>query len=203
MEIEMKARITEAQADRFKNTVEFSYGKVENKTSLMKEDTYYSVNGKKVVKPRELVRIRKEKDFTENENPTETIFLTIKRKNVDSEGIETNEEYENVLDEAIYKTLIEGLFTAMKLKPYFNKSKESTSFYVVPDSKDDPILHCEIVTVNGVGPYLEIEITTEDESINATELSNCIKAFFKKELGIEEFDGRSWAEIIRAEKEKA
>lgn len=73
-------------------------------------------------------------------------------------------------------------------------------------------MHAELVSVNGIGPYLEIESTIKlkDESalldgedlLKVNTARDQIKWFFKHELGITEFDGRSWADIIEEESSK-
>ena len=47
--------------------------------------------------------------------------------------------------------------------------------------------------VNASDIYLEIEACTDSD---ANEYANLIMRFFKEALGITEFDGRSWANII-------
>jgi adenylate cyclase class IV len=63
-------------------------------------------------------------------------------------------------------------------------------------------MHCEIVSVNGVGPFLEIEVIVPDnisvpEDCESTqEAQELIKGFFKDVFNITEFDKRTWPQII-------
>ncbi len=68
-------------------------------------------------------------------------------------------------------------------------------------------MHAELVSVDEVGPYLEIESTIHLENEGAdvldgedlakvNEARDQIKWYFAHELGITEFDGRSWVDIV-------
>lgn len=120
----------------------------------------------------------------------EDIYLTIKEKHTDEKGIETNVENES----RIYDTeAIEALLNNVNFKVYFEKDKRSISFSTVLDGCH---MHLEIVSVNASDIYLEIECITEPDYV--AQCQTTIKKFFKEVLGITEFDGRSWAEIIGA-----
>lgn len=130
-------------------------------------------------------------------------FITVKRKTTSSDGVEVNEETEGEISEEAV-TAFNLAMVATGYMPYFTKSKQSASFYV--EVLDGPCkgkeIHCEIVTVNGRGPYLEIEsfvtnLSSDFESV--IDAQKTIKDFFEKVLGITEFDGRSWHKIILEE----
>ena len=185
---------------------------------LFKKDTYYSFNGDGLNNPKKIIRIRSENSMviTDNEDidickvsqsdfaaPADT-FLTVKKKSTDTNGIETNEEYECALNEDTLSTVSLVLDIA-NFKPYFNKEKSSISFYVSRVS-DNKILHCEIVAVNGIGPLLEVEAITPDSPEEHTTDGKCetveearelLKDFFLKVFGIMEFEKRTWPEIIK------
>ena len=93
---------------------------------------------------------------TDFKSPART-YLTVKERHTDESGIETNEEYESILDNIETKNTLTKVLEIANFKPYFTKSKGSISFYVNRTS-DNKKLHCEIVAVNGLGPLLEVEV---------------------------------------------
>ena len=86
------------------------------------------------------------------------------------------------------------LLDIVNFKPYFSKIKTSASFYVTRD-EDGKEMHCEIVNVNGIGPFLEIEVVVDDKD-KVSGAKDLIKGFFKDVLNKKVFDSRSWKEII-------
>jgi hypothetical protein len=64
-------------------------------------------------------------------------------------------------------------------------------------------MHCEIVNVNGHGPYLEVEVIVPNVHCTVQPFHDpdaardFIEDFFYDVFGITKFDGRSWAEIIK------
>lgn len=234
MEIEMKAKVDNKQVSAL---MKFFNKETEY---LEKSDEYFSFGGIAPKKPKNIIRIRKEKSaknapiivfpflkfFGSSSVTVENIltgyirpfeitvlakdgtWLTVKAKNTSSDGIETNEETEGQLsvdaEDAFRKSM-----SIANFKPYFTKFKRSFSFYV-KNKDEDFEMHAELVSVNGIGPYLEIESTIKLENEGADILDgedllkvntarDQIKWFFKHELGITEFDGRSWADIIEEE----
>ena len=213
MEIEMKAKITLNQAKDLiegKNLKGYKICRGGGWTPLYKSDDYYSFNGESLSSPTNIVRIRKE-SLIDDEFIFEDIvrglalpsssgktFLTIKRKNTAPDGTETNEEYEDCFEGSSPEGLMQLLGVA-NFKPYFHKVKTSASFYVERE-KDGKEMHCEIVNVNRIGPYLEIEIVEDDES-KIVDAKALIKDFFKEVLNITTFDARSWKTIIKEDSE--
>ena len=218
MEIEMKARLNDEQLDKILWCID------NESENLEKSDEYFSFDGIAPKKPKNIIRIRKEKagnankclaafrggcsvdtvkcilvgaiyPFASVEADKEQTWLTVKAKNTDSAGIETNEETEGQL----FKGAEEAFRKSMEIthfKTYFTKFKRSFSFYVKnkDKNKNNFTMHAELVSVDGVGPYLEIESVVKEK--DAAEASDQIKWFFEHELGITEFDGRSWADIV-------
>ena len=237
MEIEMKAKVDNEQVSKL---MKFFNKETEY---LEKSDEYFSFGGIAPKKPKNIIRIRKEKSaknapilvfpflkffgsssitveniltgyirpFEKTELAKDKTWLTVKAKNTSPDGIETNEETEGLLsvdaEDAFRKSM-----SIANFKPYFTKFKRSFSFYV-KNKDEDFEMHAELVSVNGIGPYLEIESTIKLENENFDVLDgedllkvntarDQIKWFFKHELGITEFDGRSWADIIEEESSK-
>lgn len=221
MEIEMKAKLSDEQLDKI-------LWSIDNESEyLEKSDEYFSFDGIAPKKPKNIIRIRKEKvgnankclsffegsrcdvetvkniltgciyPFASVTPDKEQTWLTVKAKNTDPNGIETNEETEGQLfggtEEAFRKSM-----EVTNFKTYFVKFKRSFSFYVKnkDENKNNFTMHAELVSVDGVGPYLEIESVVKEK--DAAEASDQIKWFFEHELGITEFDGRSWADIVEA-----
>lgn len=219
MEIEMKAKLNDEQLDKI-------LWCIDNESEyLEKSDEYFSFDGIAPKKPKNIIRIRKEKvgnankcifsfetvvkmmdtvknvlagnvhPFTNVEPDKEQTWLTVKAKNTDPAGIETNEETEGQL----FKGSEEAFRKSMEIthfKTYFTKFKRSFSFYVRNEKEEFNrfVMHAELVSVDGVGPYLEIESVVKEK--NAAEACDQIKWFFEHKLGITEFDGRSWVDIV-------
>ena len=230
----MKARLNDEQLDKI-------LWCIDNESEyLEKSDEYFSFDGIAPKKPKNIIRIRKEKagnankcltfmggdacgcnvttvkniltgsiyPFASVEADKAQTWLTVKAKNTDSAGIETNEETEGQL----FKGAEEAFRKSMEIthfKTYFTKFKRSFSFYVrnKDEDKNDFVMHAELVSVDGVGPYLEIESTIRLKNENADVLvgedllkvniaRDQIKWYFAHELGITEFDGRSWVDIV-------
>lgn len=234
MEVEMKAKLNDEQLDKILRVID------NESEYLEKSDEYFSFDGIAPKKPKNIIRIRKEKVgnankclsffggkacgcnvnniknilagnvhlFANVEPDKEQTWLTVKAKNTDPAGIETNEETEGQLFEGSE----EAFRKAMKVthfSTYFTKLKRSFSFYVKnkDEGKNRFVMHAELVSVDEVGPYLEIESTIHLENEGADVLDgedlakvntarDQIKWYFAHELGITEFDGRSWVDII-------
>lgn len=234
MEIEMKAKLNDEQLDKMLWAID------SESEYLEKSDEYFSFDGIAPKKPKNIIRIRKEKvgnankclsffggkacgcnvitvksilagnahPFANVEPDKDQTWLTVKAKSTDPTGIETNEETEGQLfggsEAAFRKSMKVAHFVT-----YFTKFKRSFSFYVKNKDEDKNrfIMHAELVSVDGVGPYLEIESTIRLENEGAdvldgedlakvNEARDQIKWYFAHELGITEFDGRSWVDIV-------
>lgn len=217
MEVEMKALISVAQAKELVDghIGEYHITRGGGWKPFHRRDTYYSFNGENLNRPTNIIRIREEADIGDDSFEdiilgrashfvygTNKTFLTVKAKHTDEKGIETNEETEGILI-GDAKAAFEKSMKICNFKPYFQKRKDSVSFYVA-DNKEYREMHCEIVNVNGHGPYLEVEVIVpevknKDSAVfnNPDDARNFIEDFFYDVFGITKFDGRSWAEIIK------
>lgn len=218
MEIEMKAKVDEEQISKL-----IAYMNDET-TFLIKSDSYFSFNGIEPKVPKDIIRIRKEKETNAfnmlklgnnnlnsdinarnikdvllgysgiasnwNLNYNSKTLLTIKKKNTDPYGIERNEETEGELSESATDAFLKSLEIA-NFKSYFLKTKKSFSFYI-----DN--MHAELVSVNGIGPYLEVEYIA-DKNSDINKAVNSVKGLFSNILDITEFDKRDWPTIIEQE----
>lgn len=217
----MKAKLNDEQLDKI-------LWCIDNESEyLEKSDEYFSFDGIAPKKPKNIIRIRKEKVGNANKclsffggaaagcnvgtikniltgciypfasvEPTKSqTWLTVKAKNTDPSGIETNEETEGQLFEGSEEAFRKSM-EITHFKTYFTKFKRSFSFYVKNEKEEFNrfVMHAELVSVDGVGPYLEIESVVKEK--DAAEASDQIKWFFEHALGITEFDGRSWADIV-------
>lgn len=229
----MKAKLNDEQLDKMLWAID------SESEYLEKSDEYFSFDGIAPKKPKNIIRIRKEKvgnankclsffggkacgcnvitvksilagnahPFANVEPDKDQTWLTVKAKSTDPTGIETNEETEGQLfggSEAAFRKSMK----VAHFGTYFTKFKRSFSFYVKNKDEDKNrfIMHAELVSVDGVGPYLEIESTIRLENEGAdvldgedlakvNEARDQIKWYFAHELGITEFDGRSWVDI--------
>lgn len=218
MEIEMKAKVNEEQISKL-----IAYMNDET-TFLIKSDNYFSFNGIEPKVPKEIIRIRKEKETNAfnmlklgnnnlnsdinarnikdvllgysgvasnwNLNYNSKTLLTVKKKNTDPYGIERNEETEGELSESATDAFLKSLEIA-NFKSYFLKTKKSFSFYI-----DN--MHAELVSVNSIGPYLEVEYIA-DKNSDINKAVNSVKVLFSNILDITEFDKRDWPTIIEQE----
>ncbi len=215
----MKAKLNDGQLDKILWCIDNESEYIE------KSDEYFSFDGIAPKKPKNIIRIRKEKvgnankcifsteavvkmmdtvknvlagnvhPFANVEPDKEQTWLTVKAKNTDASGIETNEETEGQLFEGSGEAFRKSM-EITHFKTYFTKFKRSFSFYVRNEKEEFNrfVMHAELVSVDGVGPYLEIESVVKEK--NAAEASDQIKWFFEHKLGITEFDGRSWVDIV-------
>lgn len=216
MEVEMKAKITIQQANDLIESIllkgtGWHISRGGGWHAIYKKDSYFQHKDKK--RPhKHMIRVRSEGDvaITESFNniitgniytgldPNERVYLTSKVKNVDENGVENNEEYEGELIGSA-ATAFDKAMQEADMDMYFEKMKVAVSFYCMDE--DNHEIHCEIVNVNGHGPYLEIEAFVNEFGSDCTDYSTSkeaetvIKDFFNK-LHITEFDNRSWKEII-------
>ena len=111
-------------------------------------------------------------------------------KNGDSLSIEVSFEAAGTFD-----IIMQG----MGFDIYFAKSKKSCSMFYM-SNKNGLALHCEIVKVNSLPVYLEVEFVIDDDKATddvKKRISDTIKEFFQ-ELGITSFEPRNWKQLIEA-----
>ena len=114
-----------------------------------KSDVYY----KQKVPPKQSVRLRLEKSFVDGKEPEEKNWVTYKQKERRDDGLEVNREIEfEVSDGGAFLTMLEGLGFALSLK----KHKKTKSYHYKE-------FHIELVEVEGLGNFVEIETLQEDE----------------------------------------
>jgi adenylate cyclase class IV len=208
VEVEMKMKITVEQAENLVDGKlrDWHISRGGGWCALHKSDTYYSFGGIAPKTPKNIIRVRDEgtienPDFkkiitgklTEKTISNWHAYLTIKEKNTSPSGIESNKEYEGEITPA--KLPFEMAMSIANFKPYFFKVKDSISFYVeYNEGGNIPELHCEIVNVNGIGPFLEVEVTSDNFSKD--DIVFWINRFFEENIGCIDFDKRSWPQII-------
>lgn len=224
MEVEMKAWVSPMQVDKLLSLEKSTGFKIctLDIEKLFKKDVYYSFNGDVLKEPKRIIRIRTENSApieqgketvdvckispTDFKSPAKT-YLTVKERHTDESGIETNEEYESILDNIETKNTLTKVLEIANFKPYFTKSKGSISFYVKRTS-DNKKLHCEIVAVNGLDPLLEVEVFAPASQYDIVEDYMCgsvadakelLKEFFWKVVQINEdgLEKRPWPDIIK------
>ena len=195
MEIELKAPINW-------KIVEKIWNNPVGRNFVIKQDRYFSLQGKVEDKPSNVYRIRnnyviqpsqpsidwlKKSFFTESnltelgERFTKENVVTYKVKNF--QETEINEEFETSVQD---DNVLLKIFESLDYKVYFTKEKRSVSFNI-----ND--LCVEIVKVNNSDLYLEAEAFTDNEK-DVPKVQQKLKDFFE-EYGITEFDNRSWREI--------
>ena len=225
MEIEMKALCREDQIPNlFKNKLgNFIRINTESDGLLFKSDKYYSWGGEQLSKPKKIFRVRTEAEIAKfvktadvSEKVLQTIkffnsedailtdqsaykaYLTYKKHYVLPDGSQSNIENEGEISLEAAKTF-DIMMKSAGFDVYFIKNKKSCSLYFTSD-KNGQILHCEIVKVNNLPVYLEIESILNDETMTEVirqETIDTIKEFYQ-ELGITSFEPRNWKQLIEA-----
>ena len=225
MEIEMKALCQEDQIPNlFKNKLgNFTKINTDSDDLLFKSDKYYSWGGEQLSKPKKIFRVRTEaeiakfvktadvsekvlqtikffdsEDATLTDQSTYKAYLTYKKHYVLPDGSQSNIENEGEISLEAAKTF-DVLMKSAGFDVYFMKNKKSCSLYFTSD-KTGQILHCEIVKVNNLPVYLEIESILNDETMTEAirqETIDTIKEFYQ-ELGITSFEPRNWKQLIEA-----
>ena len=225
MEIEMKALCQEDQIPNlFKNKLgNFTKINTDLDNLLFKSDKYYSWGGEQLSKPKKIFRVRTETEIAKfvktadvSEKVLQTIkffnsedailtdqsaykaYLTYKKHYVLPDGSQSNIENEGEISLEAAKTF-DIMMKSAGFDVYFIKNKKSCSLYFTSD-KNGQILHCEIVKVNNLPVYLEIESIVKDEAVTDAirqETTDTIKEFYQ-ELGITSFEPRNWKQLIEA-----
>ena len=225
MEIEMKALCQEDQIlNLFKNKLgNFTKINTDLDNLLFKSDKYYSWGGEQLSKPKKIFRVRTETEIAKfvktadvSEKVLQTIkffnsedailtdqsaykaYLTYKKHYVLPDGSQSNIENEGEISLEAAKTF-DIMMKSAGFDVYFIKNKKSCSLYFTSD-KNGQILHCEIVKVNNLPVYLEIESIVKDEAVTDAirqETTDTIKEFYQ-ELGITSFEPRNWKQLIEA-----
>ena len=225
MEIEMKALCQEDQIPNlFKNKLgNFTKINTDSDDLLFKSDKYYSWGGEQLSKPKKIFRVRTEAEIAKfvktadvSEKVLQTIkffnsedtiltdqsaykaYLTYKKHYVLPDGSQSNIENEGEISLEAAKTF-DIMMKSAGFDIYFIKNKKSCSLYFTSD-KNGQILHCEIVKVNNLPVYLEIESILNDETMTEAirqETIDTIKEFYQ-ELGITSFEPRNWKQLIEA-----
>ena len=225
MEIEMKALCQEDQIPNlFKSKLgNFTKINTDSDDLLFKSDKYYSWGGEQLSKPRKIFRVRTEAEIAKfvktadvsekvlqtikffnsedailTDQSTYKVYLTYKKHYVLPDGSQSNIENEGEISLEATKTF-DIIMKSAGFDVYFMKNKKSCSLYFTSD-KNGQILHCEIVKVNNLPVYLEIESILNDETITDAirqETIDTIKEFYQ-ELGITSFEPRNWKQLIEA-----
>ncbi len=225
MEIEMKALCQEDQIPNlFKNKLgNFTKINTDSDDLLFKSDKYYSWGGEQLSKPKKIFRVRTEAEIAKfaktadvSEKVLQTIkffdsedailtdqsiykaYLTYKKHYVLPDGSQSNIENEGEISLEAAKTF-DIMMKSAGFDVYFIKNKKSCSLYFT-SNKTGQILHCEIVKVNNLPVYLEIESILNDETMTEAirqETIDTIKEFYQ-ELGITSFEPRNWKQLIEA-----
>ena len=169
MEVEMKAWVSPMQVDKLLSLEKSTGFKIctLDIEKLFKKDVYYSFNGDVLKEPKRIIRIRTENSApieqgketidvceispTDFKSPART-YLTVKERHTDESGIETNEEYESILDNIETKNTLTKVLEIANFKPYFTKIKGSR----IPDNQAQ----------KGKTPDRVYDIQTAQQSVN-------------------------------------
>lgn len=224
-EVELKVRVSEKEFMGFIDTNKY-FKMEQNNCICIKEDTYWK---NKSVNTNSFIRLRCNKtakvgpisaDTDSNllwkylnlgrlqdmdailSKGYDSVFITCKTKNVDENGIETNEEQEASLNCQNPKEFMDALAVTNGTEKWFTKTKYSAKFIVYSTSEHDESDHInlEFVHVDGVdGVFAEIEYVNPD-GIDENELSETadwLKTILV-EIGFNDtkIEPRSWREML-------
>ena len=225
MEIEMKALCQEDQIPNLFKSKLGNFTKINTDSDglLFKSDKYYSWGGEQLSKPKKIFRVRTEAEIAKfvktadvsekvlqtikffnsedailTDQSTYKVYLTYKKHYVLPDGSQSNIENEGEISLEAAKTF-DVMMKSAGFDVYFMKNKKSCSLYFT-SNKTGQILHCEIVKVNNLPVYLEIESILNDETMTEAirqETIDTIKEFYQ-ELGITSFESRNWKQLIEA-----
>jgi adenylate cyclase class 2 len=151
MEVELKAHVSDPQAviaalERL--------DRISPATSEYKEDLYFSEGTGK----EPLFRLRIEQTGPDFDSMSGSVILTYKDKSIE-DGIEVNSEKEVILP-VEQAANAETFFLALGYVPYIRKTKRGYSFHLELEGFS-PRLHIELVSVEGLGWFLEMEFLTD------------------------------------------
>jgi len=195
-EIELKAHVKDSEALRL-----LLQDKTRYMCSFEKEDTYYfpTINPNSDI-PKSGVRLRSDNKTFPDGTEKETVYVTYKSKEV-RDGIEINDEkeFEVCSSQNCIGTVFDEFLKMMGLKPGYSKRKKGWAF-----SKEG--INAELLEVEKLGWFLEIEIVVNDTDIDAfnnndTTINEKRKQLmgFLSELGIEKeaIESRYYSEMLR------
>jgi len=165
--------------------------------SFEKADTYYFPSNNTDI-PKSGVRLRSEEKTFQDGTEKKAVYVTYKTKEV-KDGIEINDEKEFEICSSQNSTVkvFNEFLKMMGLMPGYSKRKKGWAF-----SKED--INAELLEVEKLGWFLEMEIVVNDTDIDAYD-KNAIDEKRKKligfltELGIgkEAIEGRYYSEMLK------
>ena len=155
-----------------------------------KSDVYY----KQKAPPKQSVRLRLEKSFVDGKEPVEKNWITYKQKETRDGGLEVNKEIEfEVSDGNSFLSMLEGLGFELSLK----KHKKTKSYHYKE-------FHIELVEIESLGNFVEIETLQEDENPETVKrLQNALYEVLEK-CGISKdaVEKRYYSELLRQQAKK-
>lgn len=190
-EVEMKARVADRAAvfAALKSFARFD-------RDCDKSDVYYHLDGAPSAdgKPYLSCRLRREKDPRGGEGRA---FFTYKRKHVDSDGVEDNEEFESEVSsaEAVERFLLDAGFREAR-----RKRKISSGWFAPTEAGE---AHIELCSVPPLGDFLEVEIVGCDGAASAADAALAIKKIFARcALGEGDIEPRYYSQLLEEIQEK-
>jgi adenylate cyclase, class 2 len=194
IEIELKTHVNDSEALRL-----LLLEKAQYLCSFLKEDTYYFPVGNSDI-PKSGVRLRTEnKSFTDG-TEKKAVYVTYKTKEIrDSIEINNEKEFEVRSSQNCTVRVFIDFLKMMGLKPGYSKQKKGWAF-----SKEG--INAELLEVEKLGWFLEMEIVVNDNDIEAFKNNDAtidekrkLLMDFLSELGIEKdaIESRYYSEMLK------
>jgi len=196
IEIELKAHVKDSESLK-----RLLFEKAEYLCAFEKEDTYYFPLDNSNI-PRSGIRLRGESKTFPDGTVKKTAYVTYKTKEV-RDGIEVNDEKEFEVRSSQYSPVIvfDEFLKMAGLEPGFSKHKRGWAF-----SKN--VINAELLEVEKLGWFLEIEIVLNDVEKDST-VNNTVETTinekkkqlleFLSDLGIEKnaIESRYYSEMLK------
>lgn len=154
-----------------------------------KSDIYY----KQKKPPRQSVRYRREKAYIKGKDSVEKQWVTYKQKERLEDGLEVNREIEfEVSDGDSFLNMLEGLGFELSMK----KHKKSKSYRYKE-------FHIELVEIETLGNFIEIETLREDENSETVVKAQAELYKILEKCGISqnEIEKRYYSELLKLKTE--
>jgi adenylate cyclase class 2 len=180
-EIEVKAWDTETE-----KTEQIVSSFAEYKGFFDKTDVYYEQK----TQPKQNIRLRFEKAFLENNLIAEKNLVTFKQKELFENGIEVSKETEfEVSDKNAFFNMLENIGFEFSIKKHKKVKSYSYKEFCI-----------ELVEIENLGNFIEIETIQPDESAETIEKSQCaiFEILDKCNIPKENIEKRYYLELLKA-----
>jgi adenylate cyclase class 2 len=186
-EVELKAHVEDPQ---LMLSILEGFENISEPVCEYKEDIYYS----RTQGEEPLFRLRRESFGPDFDSLTGSIVFTFKEKSLEK-GIEVNREKEFTTSDSQGKNA-EQFFLALGYIQYIKKTKKGYSF-VHSVENFAPLLHIELVKIEGLGWFLEMEFLIEDAALVAQAKTKLLDVLQAVGLGESSVESRYYMHMLK------